>query len=84
MDQIFTLRQIMEKTKEYNIELHHLFIDFSSAYDTIDRSQLYTAMKEIDIPRKLNNIVQITMNYSDCQVRIQADLSEPLKPLNGL
>lgn len=84
MDQIFTLRQILEKTKEYNIELHHLFIDFSSAYDTIDRSQLYTAMKEFDIPRKLINMVQITMNNSHCQVRIQTDLSEPLKTLNGL
>jgi len=27
------LRQILEKTKEFGIETHHLFIDFKSAYD---------------------------------------------------
>jgi hypothetical protein len=27
--------QIIEKTTEYNIETHHLFIDFRTAYDTI-------------------------------------------------
>lgn len=41
-------------------------------------------MKEFDIPRKLINMVQITMNNSHCHVRIQTDLSEPLKTLNGL
>jgi len=34
-NQIFTLRQILEKTKEFGIETHHLFIDFKSAYDTM-------------------------------------------------
>ena len=36
-NQIFMLRQILEKTKEFGIETHHLFIDFKSAYDTIKR-----------------------------------------------
>jgi hypothetical protein len=35
-DQIYTSRQILEKTKEYNITNHHLFIDFKAAYDSID------------------------------------------------
>jgi len=32
-NQIFMLRQILEKTKEFGIETHHLFIDFESAHD---------------------------------------------------
>jgi hypothetical protein len=31
IDQIFSLRQILEKTYEYNIETHHLFVDFRAA-----------------------------------------------------
>jgi hypothetical protein len=34
-NQIFTLRQVMEKTKEFGIETRHLFVDFKSAYDTV-------------------------------------------------
>ena len=48
-NQIFTLRQILEKTKEFGIETHNLFIDFKSAYDTIKREQLYNAMSEFNI-----------------------------------
>ena len=39
-NKIFTLRQILEKTKEFAIETHHLFIDFKSACGTIKRDQL--------------------------------------------
>jgi Reverse transcriptase (RNA-dependent DNA polymerase) len=31
-DQLFALRQILEKGNEYNISTHHLFIDFKAAY----------------------------------------------------
>jgi sorting nexin-29 len=35
INQIFTLRQIMEKTVENQTGIHHLFINFKSAYDSI-------------------------------------------------
>ena len=48
LNQIFSLRQILEKTKEHNIESHHLFIDLSVAYDNINRSKLFTGMNEFE------------------------------------
>jgi hypothetical protein len=36
-EQLSTLRQILEKSNEFNIPTHHLFIDFKAAYDTIIR-----------------------------------------------
>ena len=39
-DQIFSLRQILEKCRECNLPTHHIFIDFKAAYDTVDREQL--------------------------------------------
>jgi hypothetical protein len=35
IDQLFALRQILEKFNEFNITTNHLFIDFKAAYDTI-------------------------------------------------
>jgi sorting nexin-29 len=46
INQIFTLGQILEKTKGFRIETHHLFIDFRCAYDTIKGEQLYNAVSE--------------------------------------
>jgi hypothetical protein len=38
IDQIFTLCQILERTTEYGIGTHQLFIDYKAAYDSIRRS----------------------------------------------
>jgi hypothetical protein len=40
MDQIFYIRQILEKKCEYNGTVHQLFIDFKKAYDSITREVL--------------------------------------------
>jgi hypothetical protein len=34
-DQLFALRQILEKCNEFNITTQHLFIDFKAVYETI-------------------------------------------------
>ena len=84
IDQIFILRQILEKTREYRIETHHLFVDFRSAYDSIKRNELYLAMKEFKIPDKLIRLVKITLENSQNLVRIQSATSEPFQKTGGL
>jgi sorting nexin-29 len=61
IDQIQTLRQVLEKTSEFQIEPHHLFTDFKTAYDKVNRDQLYKAMLELGIPPKLVRLTQVTM-----------------------
>jgi hypothetical protein len=41
-DQIFNIRQILEKKWEYNGKVHQLFIDFKKAYDSIKREKFFT------------------------------------------
>ena len=84
INQIFMLRQILEKTKEFGIEIHHLFIDFRSTYDTIKRDKLYNAMSEFNIPSKLIRLTQMTMENTQSQVRIQSDLSDLIHTQRGL
>jgi hypothetical protein len=43
-DQLFALRQVLEKCNEFNITTHHLFIDFKAAYDTIIRNEVYVGL----------------------------------------
>jgi hypothetical protein len=60
-DQLFALRQILEKCNEFNITTHHLFIDFKAAYDTIIRNEVYIGMSEL----KINTPYQSNAHYCD-------------------
>ena len=49
-DHIFCIRQILEKNWEYNEAVHHLFIDFKKAYDSVRREVLCKILIEFGIP----------------------------------
>jgi hypothetical protein len=48
-DQLFALRQILEKCNEFNITTHHLFIEFKAAYDTIIRNEVYVGQSSTSL-----------------------------------
>ena len=75
-DQIFTLRQILEKTREFKTTTHHLFIDFKQAYDSIDRSELLQAMNLLGIPLKLINLCRMTISNTRARVKVDKETSD--------
>ena len=77
IDQIFTIRQILEKAYEYNIIVHQLFVDFKQAYDSLDRHAFYVIMEELGIPMKLIRLTKATLTDTRCKVLIQNALSDP-------
>jgi hypothetical protein len=81
IDQILTLRQILEKTLEFQIETHHLFIDFKTVYDKVNRNQLYKAMLELGM---LVRLTQATMEGTTAKVKVQNELFESFRIRNGL
>jgi hypothetical protein len=58
MDQVFYIRQILEKKWEYNGKVHQLFIDFKKAYDSIKKEVLYNILVEFGIPKKLVRLIK--------------------------
>jgi sorting nexin-29 len=75
---------VVAKTNEYNLTTHHLFIDFKSACDTVDKEQLYEAMKQLKVLDKLIRLVKMTKMHSRNRVKIQDDLSGEIKTDRGL
>jgi hypothetical protein len=69
-DQIFYIRQILEKKWEYNWTVNQLFIDFKKAYDSIKREVLYNILVEFDIPKKLVKLIKMCLNETCSRVRI--------------
>lgn len=74
-DRIHTLRQLMEKYYEYNKDLHMLFVDFKSAYNSINREQLWITLRNFGIPEKLVRLVQMCNVQTYCKVRLLGELS---------
>ena len=60
-DRIFSILQILEKKWEYNGTVHHLFIDFKKAYDSVRREVLCNILIEFGIPMKLVRPIKMWM-----------------------
>ncbi|KAJ4431566.1 hypothetical protein ANN_20165 [Periplaneta americana] len=76
IDQIFCIRQIMEKKWEYKGTVHQLFIDFKTAYDSVKREVLYDILIEFGIPKKLVRLIKMCLSETYSRVRIGQFLSD--------
>ncbi|KAJ4427400.1 hypothetical protein ANN_25021 [Periplaneta americana] len=76
IDQIFCIRQIMEKKWEYKDTVHQLFIDFKKAYDSVKREVLYDILIEFGIPKKLVRLIKMCLSETYSRVRIGQFLSD--------
>jgi hypothetical protein len=84
MDQIFYIRQILEKKLEYNGTVHQLFIDFKKAYKLIKREVLYNTLVEFGTPKKLVKLIKMCLNETYSKVHIGKLLSDKFPIQNGL
>ena len=76
-DQIFTLRQILEKTQEMQIDTDHIFIDYKAAFDSPIRQKLLDAMAEFGIPAKSIRLCRTILTDTKSSVKIGTNLTEP-------
>jgi hypothetical protein len=61
VDNIFIIKQVFEKCHEYNIELHNVFIDYTQAFDSIDRNKVLENLQYYDVPTKLISLIALTL-----------------------
>ncbi|KAJ4443185.1 hypothetical protein ANN_04835 [Periplaneta americana] len=76
IDQIFCIRQILEKKWEYKGTVHQLFIDFKKAYDLVKREVLYNILIEFGILKKLIRLIQMSLCETYSRVCIRQFLSD--------
>jgi sorting nexin-29 len=82
-DQIFYIRQILEKKWEYNGLVHQLFIDFKKAYDSVKREVLYNILLKFGTPKNLVRLIKLTLNGTYKKVRVGKFLSDTFSIQNG-
>jgi hypothetical protein len=60
---MFAIEQLMERHKEYNIEMYLLFVDFVKAFDAVAQKELWETVAEKKFPIHLTRTVQ-SMNQN--------------------
>jgi len=69
-DNIFMIRQITEKCYEYNIDIHNIFIDYTQAFDSIERNKTLDSLTQNKIPPKLRRLVKLTLEKTTAKVKV--------------
>jgi hypothetical protein len=78
IDHILTLQLILEKCYEY-VNIHLLLVDYKEPYDGVDRSKLRQVIEEMQIPRKISNLVCTILRSTRVRVKIQGQLTREFK-----
>jgi len=84
VDNIFTLRQMCEKCYEHNIELHNVFIDFNQAFDSINRSTVIQALKEMQISGKIVRLVNMVTQHTKAKIKLSNEYTEQIDVKTGI
>jgi len=53
IENIFMVRQIFEKCYEYDIELRNIFVDYSQAFNCVNRNKIIECLIKYEISKKL-------------------------------
>jgi sorting nexin-29 len=76
-DQIFTVRQILEKFYAHDIDLHILFTDFKKTFDCINQKKLLESLVSFGIPKKIERLVKMTLEGAQAKVIVDGKISTP-------
>ncbi|WP_432422665.1 reverse transcriptase domain-containing protein [Streptococcus dysgalactiae] len=84
MDQIFTLRQLLEHRNAYQRPTIVVFLDIRAAFDSVDRSALWNCLSRNGVPAKYISILKALYQRTSGRVRAYGQLSPPFVVSSGV
>lgn len=75
-DNIFIVRNLIERTIEKGEEMFLIFIDLKSAFDTVIRREVWTILEEMKIPKGLTQAIRSTYDIVRARIQIAGQTSE--------
>ena len=83
-DNILILCAIIDKQRCLSKPLYTCFVDFTKAFDYIDRSALYYKLRSRGIDGNLLNVITSMFSKAECRVKWDSCISEILKSKFGV
>jgi hypothetical protein len=73
---MFILRQVFEKYHEYSIDLYNIFVDYTQAFDSVNRNKTIESLMQYDILSKIIRLIGLTLTNRTAKVKINNQLTE--------
>ena len=84
VDQIWVVRQVVERATEYRTPVFMCFVDLTKAYDLANCQAMAAILREYGVPRQLVAIIEELHSETWCQVRSAGDTSERFEVTTGV
>ena len=84
VDQIWVMRQVVEKATEYRTPVFLCFVDLTKAYDSVNRQAMVAILREYGVPHQLVEIIEELHSETWCHVRSAGDTSERFEVRTGV
>jgi uncharacterized C2H2 Zn-finger protein len=84
VDQLFNLKQFMSLSRQKEKPLFMCFIDLKKAYDSVNRTLLWKAVREYGVSEKVVKILNSLYDNTTARVRVNGKLSEHLSLKTGV
>ena len=76
IEEVFILRNIIEQSIEWQAPLYINFVDFTKAFDSLDRSRLWNILRPYGIPSELVDLIRAMYEGSCCSVIDNGKMSD--------
>ena len=84
VDQLWVVRQVVERATEYRTPLYLCFVDLTKAYNSVNRQAMTAVLKEYGVPQQLVEIIGDLHTETHCQVRTAGGTSEKFEVNTGV
>ena len=83
-EQILNVRQLIEKSREFNSPILMCFIDYAKAFDCVNWHSMFRIMREMGVPAHLTALVQNLYLDGTARVKMENSLSGSFKNERGV
>ena len=84
IDQVFILKMVVERSREFNKPLHICFIDLQKAYDSVNCGALWRICRGYGLSDKMIKMIKLLYENTRAEVRIDGDFSTSIQMTTGV